>query len=172
MIRTKWTERTFNFDFPEGWLPNILERLRGTQHRITAMTANLSDDQLGAKHGGKWSMKEHIGHLGDLEELHTGRMDDFAARLEMLRPADMSNAKTEAANHNLKSVDELIRVFEQNRALLITRLEKLDDETQFLKSMHPRLQTPMRPVDVAFFAAEHDDHHLASMRVIIKMIEG
>lgn len=30
MQRTKWTERKFTFDFPEGWLSNILERLRGT----------------------------------------------------------------------------------------------------------------------------------------------
>ena len=32
----------------------------------------------------------------------------------------------------------------------------------FVTSMlHPRLKQPMRLVDHLFFAAEHDDHHLA-----------
>ena len=28
---------------------------------------------------------------------------------------------------------------------------------------HPRLGTPMRLIDLAFFVAEHDDHHLAQI---------
>jgi hypothetical protein len=28
----------------------------------------------------------------------------------------------------------------------------------------------MRPVDMAYFTAEHDDHHLASMRTLIEKI--
>jgi len=30
-------------------------------------------------------------------------------------------------------------------------------------ALHPRLQQPMRVLDMAFFTAEHDDHHLARM---------
>ncbi|MFT4669296.1 MAG: hypothetical protein ACI9M9_001964 [Flavobacteriaceae bacterium] len=29
--------------------------------------------------------------------------------------------------------------------------------------MHPRLKVLMRPVDLLFFVAEHDDHHLATI---------
>jgi hypothetical protein len=29
--------------------------------------------------------------------------------------------------------------------------------------VHPRLGTPMRLVDMMFFVAEHDDHHLATI---------
>jgi hypothetical protein len=29
---------------------------------------------------------------------------------------------------------------------------------------HPRLGTPMRLIDLAYFVAEHDDHHLARLR--------
>jgi predicted short-subunit dehydrogenase-like oxidoreductase (DUF2520 family) len=28
-------------------------------------------------------------------------------------------------------------------------------------SLHPRLKRPMRLIDLCFFVAEHDDHHLA-----------
>lgn len=131
------------------------------------MTTSLKEEILNLKPDGKWSIKEHIGHLSDLEELHEGRIDDFINRTEMLRAWETTNAKTENANHNSKSLESLIDDFAQKRNQFINRLLSLDDETQNLKSIHPRLQIPMRPVDVAFFTAEHDDHHLASIREII-----
>jgi hypothetical protein len=167
MQRTKWTDRKFNFDIPEGWLPNILERLKGTEIRLLALTAHLSDDIISYKPNGKWSIKEHIGHLSDLEELHEGRIDDFIAGKEILRAADMSNTKTNQAEHNHKSIQQLIKEFAAKRNVFISRLEKLDDDTQKFQSLHPRLRVMMKPVDMAFFTAEHDDHHLASVREII-----
>lgn len=167
MLRTKWIDRTFTFDFPEGWMFNIIERLKGTTARLYWISATLSEPQLILKPDGKWSIKEHIGHLCDLEELHEGRLDDFLARKEILRAADMSNTKTVGANHNERSFEDLLSEFTQKRNQFVSRLYDLDDETLLTKSMHPRLQVLMRPVDVAYFTAEHDDHHLASIREII-----
>jgi hypothetical protein len=171
MERTKWTERKFTFDFPEGWMPNILERLAGTQARLYEMTRNISAAQAALKAGNKWSMKENIGHLTDLEDLHEGRIDDFRERKTTLRAADMSNKKTVEAGHNAKSVDQLINEFGVRREQFIKRLLLLDDATQQFKSLHPRLQIMMRPVDVAYFTAEHDDHHLADIRVILNSLK-
>ena len=167
MIRTKWTERIFTFDFPEGWIFNVMERLRGTVPRLTWMTFSLDEDVLTLKPDGKWSIKEHIGHLIDLEELHEGRIDDFIARKEILRAADMTNKRTAEANHNERRLEELLSTFSVKRNQFISRLENLDEETYYFSSLHPRLQVMMRPVDVAYFTAEHDDHHLASMREIL-----
>ena len=170
MQRALWTERKFTFDFPLGWLPDIIERLRGTEVRLKEMTKDLTHDQMIFKPEGKWSVNEHIGHLADLESLHYGRLHDFKSGLNTLRAADMSNAKTNEANHNQYQHEKLIEDFSSERKKLITALENLDDKTQEMKAMHPRLQTIMRPVDVAFFAAEHDDHHLASIREIMSKI--
>jgi hypothetical protein len=170
MQRIKWTDRIFDLQLPEGWLPNVLERLRGTETRIAAVTGALADSQLVLKPGGAWSIKEHIGHLTDLEELHEGRIDDFISRKETLRAADMNNNKTNRADHNQKSIQQLLRDFRIKRSELVLRLEKLDDPTQNFRSLHPRLKLMMKPVDMAFFTAEHDDHHLASIREIIKGI--
>jgi uncharacterized damage-inducible protein DinB len=170
MQRTKWVERKFNFDFPEGWMYNIMERLKGTAARIQEMTLSVSDEEANFKPEGKWSIKENIGHLNDLEELHDGRIDDFIARKAELRAADMKNAKTFNANHNAKSISQLIQDFASTRRHFASRLEKLDDETLLFKSLHPRLQVMMRPVDVAFFTAEHDDHHLADIREILRIL--
>lgn len=167
MQRTKWTERKFTFDFPEGWLSNILERLRGTTPRIIDMLSGLSNEQLIFQPNGAWSIKEHIGHLSDLEELHEGRIEDFLARKEVLRAADMKNTKTYEAHHNTKDIKKLITDFKLKRDKYISRIEQLDDVTLKCRSLHPRLQVSVRPVDIAYFTAEHDDHHLADIRSII-----
>lgn len=168
MLRTKWTERKFNFDLPAEWLSNILERLRGTSTRMQEVIAFLSEEQMNFKPDNKWSIKEHIGHLADLEELHEGRIDDFISRKTILRAADMNNAKTYQANHNSQLTAELIKSFTTKRNHFVKRFETMDDETQKFKSLHPRLQVMMRPVDMAYFTAEHDDHHLANIREIIE----
>ena len=164
MERTKWVDRRFTFDAPEGWIYNILERLHGTPARIAEIVKGVAEDKLRNKPGGKWSIKEHIGHLYDLEALHEGRIYDFVMNQDTLRAADMSNAQTEASNHNNRSVDKLIHMFTERRLKLIERFISLDDATQMRKAMHPRLQVLMRPIDVAYFTAEHDDHHLRSIR--------
>lgn len=167
MERTKWVDRIFTFDLPPGWMPDVLERLRGTVPRLNALTIFLSDAATCRKPNDKWSIREHIGHLLDLEDLHIGRINDFLERKEILRAADMSNVKTFQANHNKKSCKELIEAFAQKRNHLITGFINLNDETQLVKSVHPRLQVSVRPIDIAYFTAEHDDHHLADIREII-----
>ncbi|HZV70465.1 MAG TPA: DinB family protein [Saprospiraceae bacterium] len=167
MERTKWMERKFNFDFPSGLFPAILERLRGTPARLREMTASITEEEGERKTGDKWSIKEQIGHLSDLENLHEGRIDDFLAKKEILRPADPKNAATYNAHHNNYSIAELIDQFSAKRKIFISRLEQLSDATHEVKSLHPRLQVLMRPVDMAYFTAEHDDHHLTSIRELM-----
>jgi hypothetical protein len=170
MEQAKWTERKFSFDFPAEWLPNIIERLLGTPPRLNEITSGLTEMQAAVRINGKWSIKEHIGHLSDLEELHEGRLDDFVARKKSLRPADMLNARTYQADHNSKSLRHLLNDFAVKRKHFVHKLSHLDSETYLFKALHPRLRKNMRPADVAYFTAEHDNHHLASVRHIIKEI--
>lgn len=167
MVRTKWTERTFTFDFPEGWMFNIIERLHGTHARLHEITRILTNEQLTYTPNGKWTVKEHIGHLSDLEELHEGRLNDFIVKKDVLRAADMTNAKTISALHNERTMEDLLLEFSSKRSQFISKLQSLSDDILVSKSMHSRLQVLMRPVDVAYFTAEHDDHHLASIRELV-----
>jgi len=144
-----------------------VERLAGTESRLVAITRGISDDNASFKLPGKWSIKDHIGHLYDLEALHIGRVNDFIFRIPVLRSADMSNTATNLAGHNLKTVDELIGEFITERNTLLNHLKNLDDETQRFSALHPRLEKFMRPVDMAYFTAEHDDHHIATIRILI-----
>jgi uncharacterized damage-inducible protein DinB len=165
--QTPWIERKFEFNFPVGLFPVIVERLRGTLLQLEEMVMNIPDEKLSIKKNGKWSVKEVIGHLYDLEELWNGRINDFLEHKQILRAADMSNAKTTAADHNSKPVDELLKQFKDARISLINRISGFDEAMASLTALHPRLQTPMRLIDSLFFVAEHDDHELTKIRQLI-----
>lgn len=167
MKRLPWVERKFDFDIPPGWIQNILARLQGTEILMVHYTKHLPDTLVSERRHGRWSIKEHIGHLADLESLHKGRLVDLENRKTMLRAADMTNTATEKADHNSESLTRLIANFCKKRKEFIDKLKSLDLETQQFVSFHPRLKENMRIVDVAYFAAEHDDHHLASIKAII-----
>lgn len=165
--QTPWIERKFEFNFPAGLFPVFVERIRGSIYRIEKILMDLSDEILSRKKNNKWSLKEQLGHLYDLEELWYGRIEDFLAGAKTLRAADMTNAKTYSANHNSKPFGELFLLFVNARMRLIERVENFDETTVLLTALHPRLQKPMRLIDSVFFIAEHDDHHITKMQGLL-----
>jgi hypothetical protein len=172
MQRLPWIERTFQFDVPPGWLYNICARLEGTESRLKHLVRDISDSTAQHKPNGKWSIKEHIGHLGDLEDLHLQRLEDFMKRNPQLSTWDVTNSATEKANHNDSSLESLIDTFSAKRKLFVQQLRSMDDSIHTFRSLHPRLKIPMKPVDMATFIAEHDDHHIASMMGIGQRAES
>ena len=84
ITQTPWIERKFEFNFPVGLFPVIIERLRGALLQLETMVKDLPDEKLSAKKDGKWSVKEVVGHLYDLEELWNGRINDFLEQKQTL----------------------------------------------------------------------------------------
>ena len=168
--RTEWVERKFEFGFPVGIFPCIIERLRGTSARLEEITAGLPREQLTEKVAGKWSIQEHVGHIENVDALHDGRLDQYLAGADALVAADMSNARTEQADHNSTDIKSLLASVRATREALVRRLEALDEQTASRSAFHPRLKTPMRIVDMAFFAAEHDDHHVAAITELARTL--
>lgn len=165
---TPWFERKFDFNFPVGMFPIIVERLRGTSPRLQYLLKNIPAATLNKKDGIHWSIKEQVGHLFDLEDLWYGRLEDFLAGKEILRAADLNNTKTKEANHNLKTLEQLVQQFSEARKKLLEKAESLDAASASLTALHPRLLQPMRLVDALFFVAEHDDHHIAVIYQLLK----
>ena len=168
MRRTRWVEREFDFHLPVGVLPCVVERLRGTPARLEELTRGLAPEVLTARRGPAWSIQEHAGHLLDLDELHEGRLEDYARRLSTLRAADMKNRKTEEAGHNDARLADLLAAFRAARLRFVRRLEALTEAEASASALHPRLRKQMRVIDLAYFVAEHDDHHLASVTEILR----
>ncbi|MEM9935822.1 MAG: DinB family protein, partial [Bacteroidota bacterium] len=116
----------------------------------------------------KWSIKEEVGHLWDLEPLWLARMHDILSGREDLTVADLTNRKTHEAGHNERRLGVLMQAFELERGKLLSLL-RVGTEADGLKAAkHPRLGTPMTLMDLAYFVAEHDDHHLARIQAILK----
>ncbi|MFI5171694.1 MAG: DinB family protein [Chitinophagales bacterium] len=172
MVQTIWTTRIFNFDFPAGMFPVIISRLRGAYPRIKQIAEKSSAEQLINRIGGKWSIQEQIGHLIDLEELHHGRIYDFQNNANELRAWEVTNKKTFEADHNSRNIQDLLSEFSTARESFVADLLKFKDDELIKTALHPRIQKQMRVVDMAFFVAEHDDHHIAKMWEIFEMTEG
>jgi len=162
-----WIDRQFSLGYSPGCIPFLIERLSTTAPRILDQISRSSEAEAEFKPGGKWSVKEHIGHLTDLEELHEGRLSDFQQRLAVLRPADMTNRKTAEAPHSAAQAHELYLQFFTARKHFISRLRGLDEACLEHRAMHPRLQQEMNVADMLYFMAEHDNHHLTVIAHIL-----
>ena len=167
MEQTNWVERKFDFSFPAGLFPVILERLRGTPVRLEKMFEGIEKEILTKRRGSSWSAQEHAGHLIDLEELHEKRINQYIANINILLPADMSNKKTYLADYNSKDINEIIGDFYDSRNAFVKKAESADDLVITRIAIHPRLNKEMRFVDMLYFTAEHDDHHLAVIRSLL-----
>jgi uncharacterized damage-inducible protein DinB len=150
-----WIERKFSYDhLTEADFPSLVDRLRATPVRIEATVKDLPREVLTRRDGESWSIQEQVGHLLEVDALHDGRLDDYHAGASVLRAADMKNTRTHAARYNDRAFEDVLADFRGVRGRFVERLAV---------ALHPRLQQPMRVVDMLFFAAEHDGHHLERM---------
>ena len=170
MKQINWFDRKFHFADEQNIFPSVIERLKGTPIRLRDQMNKISAQNYIINIEGKWSMLENIGHLIDLEPIWQGRLEDIINNEIVLRAADLSNAKTNLANHNNKTFGQLISLFKDIREITIQKLERLSQKELLKSSLHPRLKTPMRIVDLFLFVAEHDDHHLARITEIERSI--
>jgi uncharacterized damage-inducible protein DinB len=168
----RWFDRQFEFTFPSEQHPNLCMRLRGTPARLEEMVRGCTRDVLVRKPQEKWSAQEHAGHLLDVESLWMQRVGDFLAGGIELTAGDLSNRKTHEANHNARSLENILAKFRNARLQLVDRVDTIEPALFARAMLHPRLNKPMRLVDHLYFVAEHDDHHLAHIWELIHSWEG
>lgn len=162
MLRIKpWLERDFAFNTP-GWMfPHIVERVRGGPARLDEALRDLPEPKLFERFGNTWSIQEEAGHLLDIEPLMSVRLDQLVQGPSVLKAWDGTNEATWNANHNARQLRDILDLFRSSRQTLVGRLDELPEEFIERSAFHPRLQKPMRIIDLASFIAEHDDYHLA-----------
>jgi len=170
IAQTPWIQRSFQFHFDTGLFPVIFSRLEGSIFRLHVLL-NTEDEILERKDGG-WSVKEHAGHLFDMEELWWKRLQDYNEGRSLLSAADMTNQKTESAGHNERLVEDILQRFSLERQKMLEAIYDLDAAALARTAIHPRLQQPMRLVDCLYFVAEHDDHHIAAISNLLRKPAG
>jgi len=165
--KTPWLERHFDFGLPLSAFPLLLERLRGTPARLEDRVRRLEPSVLTKRLGETWSIQEIVGHLIQVEDLWEARLDDYLAGATQLRAATFEPGKVERAGFNQRPLRGLLYDFRLRRSQLVRRLEGLDAAVIERVATHPRLQRPMRLLDMMIFTVEHDDHHLARISELL-----
>jgi hypothetical protein len=165
MKRLDWFERTFTFGLPVGMLPFYLERLEGTIFRMEIKLRNISDEILSTKPEGKWSVKQNIGHLAEVDEISNKRLSEIVTGKEILSPAVF-----EPKDYNPWAIEDVLEYFKRVRRENLLRYKNIAAADLVKSAIHPRLKVHMSPVDLAWFDAEHDDHHLVRINEIISIL--
>jgi hypothetical protein len=157
-----WFERNLKFGYTPEMLPFFLERLQGTVIRLEQKVRGIDDKILSKKLEGKWSIKENIGHLAEVDEIGNKRMDEMTSGVAVMSPAVF-----EPKDYNPWSIEQVLDFFKKNRLSNLKKYNMLSAEQLIKSSLHPRLKVQMTPVDLAWFDAEHDDHHLVKINEIL-----
>jgi uncharacterized damage-inducible protein DinB len=164
--QTRWFSRTFELGLAPDAAPEILDRLRCAPDRLAAAVEGLSPEILTKRRDNKWSIQENAGHLFDLESLWDQRLDDYARGATALTPADLENRKTHEAAHNHRPISDIFAAFRKARLAIVEKISRMPPAELSRTALHPRLQQPMTVVDLCYFVAEHDDHHLATIQAL------
>jgi len=159
----RWFDRQFSFGLPASMLPFYIERLEGTIVRLIDKTQHVTEEILSEQWDGKWSIKQNIGHLSEVDDISGKRIAELIQGVPTLSSAVFEPF----ANYNAMPMREVLKRFEDKRRMSIGRFRNLVTDELQRASLHPRLRVMMTAVDLAWFDAEHDDHHLVTINEIL-----
>lgn len=165
---TKWFDKKFDFNFGMEQYPELYRRLKAAPVTYAQLVAGHPTDRLTLQPAGKWSVAENIGHLVVLEALWLSRFREISANLPEMSPADLSNLATGEAGFNEVPMTTLLERFTEVRNETLAFLDSLQEAHFTYALLHPRLQQPMRIIDLMYFVAAHDEHHLHTIQMIFK----
>lgn len=165
---TPWERRELPFGRGPGELPALLERLLGTPARLMALTMHEAPEKLSMRMQGRWSVLEHIGHLVHLQDRFDERVEDFAARRPCLCHIDLEGQDRLLPGYTGRALGDVLEEFRLKRSYFVERLTELDPGALDHRAEHPCSRMMMSVVDMATWLAEHDDHHLLSIRAMLQ----
>ena len=162
-----WFDRKFTFGFLPAMLPFMIERLEGTIVRLEQKVERINEAILAYPLESKWSVKQNIGHLMDVDDISGRRVGEIITGAVMLSRADIQTQD----DYNGMPMWIILEKFASKRRNNIGRMRDLSESELRMTSMHPRLKVAMNIVDLAWFDAEHDDHHLVRINEILKTLK-
>src|SRR5687767_7143670 len=121
MKKPDWFERKFQFGIPSEMLPFFIERLEGTIARLEKKVSGQPDDTLSYQPGGKWSIKQHIGHLAEVDEIATRRIEEMVKGISPMTPAVFEPKQ----DYNHQPVTQVLDYFVKNRMANLSKYKTL-----------------------------------------------
>ena len=145
---------------PEGDLLDVLEtQLRET----TALLEGASPEQAAHRYApGKWSVKEVIGHMTDVERVMAYRALRIARGDATPLPGFDENAYVARAGFDGRPLAELLAAFRATRTATLALLSGFD-ETMVLRTGTAN-DAPASARALAYIIAGHERHHVTLLR--------
>lgn len=137
----------------------LLPSLRQSAKEIITLYKSLSDQQLLYRYNvGKWSMKDVLNHLVDVEMVFLGRAMRFARKDKTPQAFFDENEYAIQAQADKKSLIKLLKEFQSCRNLTIAFFNNLPSGLQKETGVASRYQMSVRACAWIIYA--HERHHL------------
>ena len=145
---------------PDG---DLLETLRGQIAETLALLRAIPEARASHRYApGKWSIKEVVGHMADVERVMAYRALRVARDDKTPLPGFDENAYVPAANFERRSLASLANELAQVRSATIAFLETLDAVAAARQGTANN--APISARALAYIIAGHERHHVALLR--------
>ncbi len=111
---------------------------------------------------GKWSIKEVVGHISDVERVMTYRALRIARADPTPLPGFDENAWVPAANFDARSLASLVHELEEVRRATVAFFETVDAEAAARRGSANN--NPISARAIAYIIAGHERHHVQLLR--------
>ena len=153
---------------PDGDITVTLAR-SFPQTRALLETVPLARESWGYE-AGKWSFREVVGHLTDVERVFAGRALWIARDPETALPSFEQNIWTPNSNARHRPLRELLYEWASVRAASLTLVQSFDPETMLRVGTASGLRFSVR--SLVWMIAGHELHHRVLLRERYGLQEG
>ncbi|HSU79930.1 MAG TPA: DinB family protein [Candidatus Angelobacter sp.] len=141
---------------PEG---PIEETLRQQQKETMTFLKSISETETeNAYAPGKWTIKEVVGHITDIERVMSYRLFAIARGEDKSLLGMDENVYVSSANFNQFGWERLITDLSTTRSSTLSLMTTIDDTSWVRKGA--MLDVPVKPYALAYILAGHELHHL------------
>lgn len=145
---------------PDG---DLVDLLRSEIGETLSLVHGIPEERASHRYApGKWSIKEVLGHMADVERIMSYRMLRIARGDTTPLAGFDENAYVPMANFEARSLASLAKEFEQVRRATVAFLEHLDPDAGVRRGTANNLEISARAI--AYIIAGHERHHVRILR--------
>ena len=151
---------TYVGQVPDG---DILETLRTSGQATLGLIAPLNDEQADHRYAPeKWSVKQVLGHISDMERVFAYRALSFARRIPDQLPGVDQDLYARNANFDGRGIAEIREELATVRAATLSLFESLTEELTRLEGVASDCPFTVRAIQ--WIVAGHEMHHRKVIR--------
>jgi hypothetical protein len=145
---------------PQG---NIFEIIEGQIGDTVRFLATIGEEKAAYRYGpGKWSIKQVIGHVNDVERLFQYRAMAFARKDRTPLPSFDQNDYVDNSNFDDRTIASLTEEYRGVRSSGLAMFKSFDDDISMRKGIATGLEFSVR--SIPFILAGHNIHHISVIK--------